>query len=294
VKNHLYGEGVREYSWAALTLTRHGLTVSSSAPECGQGILTVLQQIVSDAFPGVAVILAAPSTYMRYSGSSSASRQSWMSGSAVLGASRLLLARIAERLGVDSVSIEDGMVIANSVRHRLNEILGDTEISVDYEYEAPPTSRGIDPTGAGDVHVSWMFVAHKALVEVDTELGLCTVLGIATAQDVGRAINPREVRGQILGGIAQGLGLAFNESLDTTAGLSTNNSLTDYLVPTAADMPPVAIAMLEYPDPLSPLGIKGAGEPSSLSSTAAITAAVRNATGRDVERVPMRPWDLIS
>jgi CO/xanthine dehydrogenase Mo-binding subunit len=137
-----------------------------------------------------------------------------------------------------------------------------------------------------------MFVAHKALVEVDVELGLCTVLGIATAQDVGRAINPREVRGQILGGIAQGIGFAFNESLETRDGLSTNNSLTDYLVPTAADMPPVAIAMLEFPDPRSPLGIKGAGEPSSLSSTAAIAAAVRRATGQPVARVPMRPWDL--
>ena len=292
VKNHMYGEGVREYSWAALTLSRHGLTVSSSASECGQGIQTVLTQVVSDAFPGVAVTLAAPSTYMKYSGSSSASRQSWMSGSAVLGASRTLLARLSERLNAETVTIEDGHVVAAATHRSLDEVLGDDEIAVEYEYEAPPTSHGIEAFGTGDVHVSWMFVAHKALVEVDVELGLCTVLGIATAQDVGRAINPREVRGQILGGIAQGIGFAFNESLETHDGLSTNNSLTDYLVPTAADMPPVAIALLEYPDTQSPLGIKGAGEPSSLSSTAALAAAVRRATGQPVSRVPMRPWDL--
>jgi CO/xanthine dehydrogenase Mo-binding subunit len=292
VKNHMYGEGVREYSWASLTLNRGGLIVSSSASECGQGILTVLTQVAADAFPGVAVSLAAPSTYMKYSGSSSASRQSWMSGSAVLGATRLLRERLADRLGVDEVTIDDGVVVAGGTRHRLEDVLGADEITVEYEYEAPATHRGVEPTSTGDVHVSWMFVAHKALVDVDPELGLCTVVGLATAQDVGRAINPREVRGQILGGIAQGMGLALNESLETRDGVSLNNSLTDYLVPTAADMPPVAIAMLEYPDPLSPLGIKGAGEPSSLSSTAAIAAAVRRASGREIRRVPIRPWDV--
>jgi CO/xanthine dehydrogenase Mo-binding subunit len=292
VKNHMYGEGVREYSWAALTLHRGGLTVSSSASECGQGILTVLKQVATDAFPGIPVTLATPSTFMKYSGSSSASRQSWMSGSAVLGASRLLRKRLAERLGVDEVTIDDGIVVAGTARHTLDDLLGPDEITVEYEYEAPATFRGNESTGTGDVHVSWMFVAHKALVDVDCELGLCTVVGLATAQDVGRAINPREVRGQILGGIAQGIGLALNESLETRHGVSLNNSLTDYLVPTAADMPPVAIAMLEHADPRSPLGIKGAGEPSSLSSTAAIAAAVRRATGRDIQRVPIRPWDV--
>jgi CO/xanthine dehydrogenase Mo-binding subunit len=294
VKNHLYGEGIREYSWASLTLDRGGLSVSSSAAECGQGILAVLEQVARDAFPGVPVRLAAPSTFMKYSGSSSASRQSWMSGSAVAGASRQLLKQLAERLNVAAVTIDDGLIVTDSARLRLDELLGGDEIVVEYEYEAPPTRRGDDLTGTGDVHVSWMFVAHKALVEVDPELGLCTVVGIATAQDVGRAINPREVRGQILGGIAQGIGLALNESLDTVNGLSTNNSLTDYLVPTAADMPQVTIAMLEYPDPRSPLGIKGAGEPSSLSSTAAIAAAVRRACGREIRRVPIRPWDVVA
>jgi CO/xanthine dehydrogenase Mo-binding subunit/aerobic-type carbon monoxide dehydrogenase small subunit (CoxS/CutS family) len=291
VKNHLYGEGVREHSWASLSLNVHGITVSSSAPECGQGILSVLRQVVNDSFPGVPVSLEDPNTSMQYSGSSSASRQSWMSGSAVAGACRAMLNRLAERLDVESVTIHDGLIVTKSRTYRINEVVGHEKITVDFEYDAPPTQQGDPDNGTGDVHVSWMFVAHKALVSMDTELGLCTVLGIATAQDVGRAINPREVRGQILGGIAQGLGLSLNESLETVAGLSVNNSLTDYLVPTSADMPPVAIAMLEYPDPRSPLGIKGAGEPSSLSITAAIAAAVRKATGRTISRVPIRPWD---
>lgn len=291
VKNHLYGEGVREHSWASLTLNRNGITVSSAASECGQGILSVLRQVVYDSFPGVPVKIEEPNTFMQYSGSSSASRQSWMSGSAVAGACRAMLSRLADFLNVESVSINAGLIVANAKSFRIDEVVGYEEITVDFEYDAPPTQHGDPLNGTGDVHVSWMFVAHKALVSMDTELGLCTVLGIATAQDVGRAINPREVRGQILGGIAQGLGLSLNESLETVAGLSVNNSLTDYLVPTSADMPPVAIAMLEYPDPRSPLGIKGAGEPSSLSITAAIAAAVRNATGRTISRVPIRPWD---
>jgi CO/xanthine dehydrogenase Mo-binding subunit len=137
-----------------------------------------------------------------------------------------------------------------------------------------------------------MFVAHRASVEVDPELGLVRVAAIATAQDVGRIINATEVRGQILGGIAQGVGFAINEHLDTPNGLAVNNSLTDYLVLTAADMPIVKIDIVEQPDPRNPLGIKGVGEPSAISSTAAIANAIRRATGRVITRIPVRPSDI--
>jgi len=265
VKNHLYGEGVPETSWARLTRESDTIIVESSASECGQGIQGVLERIVQSEFPECGVRFAVPSTWMKYSGSSSASRQSWMSGSAVLGAARRL----------KSLPSTDGQ-----------------SVSAEYEYRAPATHRG-DPTyGTGDIHVSWMFVAHRAKVEVDSELGLVRVAAISTAQDVGRVINATEVRGQILGGIAQGVGFALNEHLDSPHGIATNNSLTDYLVPTAADMPHVEIDVMEQPDPRNPLGIKGVGEPSAVSSTAAIANAIRRAAGKPIARVPVRPSDI--
>jgi CO/xanthine dehydrogenase Mo-binding subunit len=265
VKNHLYGEGVPENSWARLTREGDTIIVESSASECGQGIQGVLDRIVRTEFPECDVRFAVPSTWMEYSGSSSASRQSWMSGSAVLGAARRL----------KSVDSKDG-----------------SATSAEFEYRAVATYRGDPTNGTGDIHVSWMFVAHRASVEVDPELGLVRVAAIATAQDVGRIINATEVRGQILGGIAQGVGFAINEHLDTPNGLAVNNSLTDYLVLTAADMPIVKIDIVEQPDPRNPLGIKGVGEPSAISSTAAIANAIRRATGRVITRIPVRPSDI--
>lgn len=265
VKNHLYGEGVPETSWAKLTREGNTIIVESSASECGQGIQGVLDRIVRAEFPECEVRFAVPSTWMQYSGSSSASRQSWMSGSAVLGAAKKLKSMPPS---------------------------GSQPMSAEFEYHAPATHRGDPTNGTGDIHVSYMFVAHRARVEVDNELGLVRVAAIATAQDVGRMINATEVRGQILGGIAQGVGFAINEHLDTPNGLATNNSLTDYLVPTAADMPLVVIDVLEQPDPRNPLGIKGVGEPSAVSSTAAIANAVRRATGKPITRVPVRPSDI--
>lgn len=265
VKNYLYGEGVRETSWAKLTLEGNIIVVESSASECGQGIQGLLKFIVQAEFPECDVRFAVPSTWMQYSGSSSASRQSLMSGSAVLGAARKLKL-------LSSASTEP--------------------LSAEFVYRAPATHRGDPTNGTGHIHVSYMFAAHRARVEVDIELGLIRVAAISTAQDVGRAINATEVRGQILGGIAQGVGFAINEHLDTPSGLATNNSLTDYLVPTAADMPLVIIDVLEQPDPRNPLGIKGVGEPSAVSSTAAIANGVRRATGKPITRVPVRPSDI--
>ena len=135
---------------------------------------------------------------------------------------------------------------------RWREALGDEVVESGGRYDAPATHPGDPTTGQGDVHVSWMVVAHRAVVDVDTELGLAKVVQVATAQDVGRAVNPREVRGQITGGISQGVGLALTEHLDAPGGLVANGSFTDYLIPTAADMPEVVADVLEPGDPAGP------------------------------------------
>jgi len=128
---------------------------------------------------------------------------------------------------------------------------------------------------------------------VDVELGLVRVVEVATAQDVGKVMNPQALEGQIEGGIAQGLGLALLEEIQVKEGKIQNASFTDYLIPTILDMPRVRMEVLELADPESPYGLKGVGEPPTIASTPAIVAALRNATGKELPRVPVRPEQIV-
>src|SRR5262249_23328324 len=130
------------------------------------------------------------------------------------------------------------------------------------------------------------------VVEVDVELGLTRVVWIGTVQDVGKALNPQAVEGQIEGGTAQGLGLAGMEGIQTRDGVIANAGFTAYLIPTALDVPPTASELVEDAEPDAPYGVKGVGEPPTVVSTAAIVAALRDATGLDLARVPVRPDDI--
>ena len=140
--------------------------------------------------------------------------------------------------------------------------------------------------------MQFAFAAHRAVVDVDVELGLVKVVALDCAQDVGRALNPGAVLGQIHGGSAQGLGLAVMEEIQVAEGLVRNPSFTDYLIPTILDMPPMQVDVLEQADPHAPYGLRGVGEPPTISSTPAIVAAIRAATGLDLTRVPVRPEHL--
>ena len=126
----------------------------------------------------------------------------------------------------------------------------------------------------------------RVVAEVDVDLGLTRVVWVGTAQDVGKALNPQAVHGQIEGGTAQGLGLALMEEIQTKDGLITNASFTDYLIPTALDMPQVVAELVEEPEPDAPYGVKGVGEPPTVVSTAAIVAALRDASGRELDARP--------
>jgi CO/xanthine dehydrogenase Mo-binding subunit len=172
---------------------------------------------------------------------------------------------------------------------------GGRAVDVERVYRHPRTTP-LDPeTGqvTGDrAHVALAVAAMRVVVEVDVELGLTRVVWIGTAQDVGAAVNPLAVEGQIEGGIAQGLGLALMEEIVTRDGQILNASFTDYLIPTALDVPPVEIELVEVPEPDAPYGVKGVGEPPTVVSTAAIVSALRDATGRPLRRVPVRPDDI--
>ena len=175
------------------------------------------------------------------------------------------------------------------------ERAGGGAVDVERIYRHPRTFP-LDPeTGQitdGQAHVALAVAAMKVVVEVDVDLGLTRVVWIGTAQDVGKAVNPLAVEGQIEGGTAQGLGLALMEELRTRVGHVLNASFTDYLLPTTLDMPPVEIDLIEEPEPDAPYGVKGVGEPPTVVSTAAIVSAMRAATGRPLTRVPVRPDDV--
>jgi CO/xanthine dehydrogenase Mo-binding subunit len=170
------------------------------------------------------------------------------------------------------------------------------EVDVERVYRHPRTFS-LDPetgqTTGERAHVAFAVSAMRVVVEVDVELGLSRVVWIGTAQDVGKAVNPLAVSGQIEGGTAQGLGLALMEEIQTRDGVIANASFTDYLIPTFLDMPEVVSELIEVPEPNAPFGVKGVGEPPTVVSTAAIVAAVRDATGRELPRVPVRPDDIV-
>ena len=141
-------------------------------------------------------------------------------------------------------------------------------------------------------HVALATCAMRVVVEVDVELGLTRVVWIGAAQDVGKALNPQGVTGQIEGGTAQGIGLALMEEIQVRDGRIVNASFTDYLLPTALDMPPVESVLIEDPQPDAPYGVKGVGEPPTVVSTAAVVAAMRDATGKPLRRAPVRPDEI--
>ncbi|KPC90011.1 carbon monoxide dehydrogenase, partial [Streptomyces sp. NRRL F-6602] len=139
--------------------------------------------------------------------------------------------------------------------------------------------------------MQYSFAAHRAVVEVDTELGLVKVVELACAQDVGKALNPLSVVGQIQGGSTQGLGVAVMEEIvvDPATAKVRNPSFTDYLIPTILDTPPMRIEVLERADPHSPYGVRGVGEPPTISATPAVVNAIRNATGLNLTHTPVSP-----
>jgi CO/xanthine dehydrogenase Mo-binding subunit len=270
-KNIGYSEGFDDSCAARVLLHDDGSAeIHCAAAEVGQGVADVILQTARTELGSGDVRLAPGSTAtVGSSGSASASRMTWMAAGAVREACR---AALEER-----------------------ERRGGGEVDVERVYRHPPTTP-LDPeTGqvTGErAHVAFACAAMKVVAEVDVDLGLVRVVWIGTAQDVGHAVNPLAVEGQIEGGTAQGLGLALMEEIQTRDGLITNASFTDYLIPTALDVPPIVSELVEDPEPDAPYGVKGVGEPPTVVSTAAIVAALRDATGLELARVPVRPDEI--
>ncbi|HEV2027482.1 MAG TPA: xanthine dehydrogenase subunit D [Candidatus Dormibacteraeota bacterium] len=307
-KNVGYSEGFNDYSTATVRLSVVGggprVEVHTAAAEVGQGLVTVQAQIAGTELGVTDVVVLNADTRVGSSGSSSASRQTYITGGAVKAACEAVRQRVLglaeSELGrqtgkTDGLRLEHDWVVSADGTEivSLTTLLGEEVIEETREFRARQTTR-LDPeTGQSNAHVQYAFAAHRAVVDVDTDLGLVKVVELATAQDVGRAINPQAVEGQLEGGAAQGLGLAVMEEIQVKDGVIRNASFTDYLLPTILDMPPVRMDILELGDPNSPYGIKGVGEPPTISSGPAIVAAIRAATGRPISRVPVRPHDIV-
>jgi CO/xanthine dehydrogenase Mo-binding subunit len=327
IKNVAFSEGFDDYATARVRLALVGgepaALVHTAAAEVGQGLVTVQAQIVRTELGVERVTIATADTAVGGAGSSSASRQTYMSGGAVRAACEEIRARLLARLaatraqpasaddpapdggtgstdgamsGGGAVLLRGGKVVSagGAVLADVADLLVDGPIDETAVYRHRPTSP-LDPvTGQGDAHVQYALAAHRATVDVDIDLGLVRVVEIATAQDVGRAINPQAVLGQIHGGTVQGLGLALMEEVVVVDGVVRNPSFTDYLIPTILDVPPMRVEVLELADPYAPYGLRGVGEPPAISSTPAVVAAIRAATGLALTRVPIRPEHLVT
>ncbi|GAA3119388.1 molybdopterin cofactor-binding domain-containing protein [Streptosporangium carneum] len=282
IKNICFSEGFDDYSTARVRAELLGgephVLVHTAAAEVGQGLVTIQEQIARTELGVDRVTVAQADTTVGSAGSSSASRQSYVTGGAVKAACEAVRARL-DALREGGLSLVEALELAGAVEETRR-------------YRHRPTFPMDPVTGQGDSHAQLALCVHRAVVDVDVELGLVKVVELAAVQDVGRVLNPLALEGQIHGGSAQGLGLALMEEIQVTGGRVLNPSFTDYLIPTILDMPPMRLTILENPDPHAPYGLRGAGEPSTLSSTPAVAAAVRAATGLPLTRVPIRPHDI--
>ncbi|GAA2007361.1 xanthine dehydrogenase subunit D [Nocardiopsis rhodophaea] len=309
LKNLCFSEGFDDYSTARVRMEVIGgepsVMVHTAAAEVGQGLVTVQGQIARTELGVERVTIHPADTQVGSAGSSSASRQSYMTGGAVKTACEAVRARIfdlvRERGLVSSdhplsgLSLVGGKVVSESdgVLVSLSDLLGGTVVEETREFHHRPTEM-LDPTqGQGASHTQFGMCVHRAVVDVDVELGLVKVVALDAVQDVGKIMHPQQLAGQIQGGATQGLGLALMEEIQVSDSEIRNPSFTDYLIPTILDTPPMRIDVLEHPDPHAPYGLRGAGEPPTLSSTPAIIAAVRDATGRPLTHAPVRPEDIV-
>ncbi|MEE8330861.1 MAG: molybdopterin cofactor-binding domain-containing protein [Acidimicrobiia bacterium] len=292
LKNLMFSEGFDDSTEVRMILNPAGAEIHAASVECGQGMINAMQQVgrtvlglshVAWVFDDTSLIGSA--------GSTSASRQTPMTGGAVYAACVGLRDKVLEQWDGDDLS-DDGVHKDGELVATLDQVCADGPVEFLATYRHPPTSPP-DENFHGDVHVDFGIAGHRAVVDVDEELGLVRVISVDTVQDVGKVLNPTSVVGQMEGGTMQGVGLAVMEEIVLRDGKMLNANFTDYLLPTFLDAPTVDMVLLEEEGGFGPFGAKGIAESPTISSTPAIVAAIRNATGKPLTRVPVRPEDIV-
>jgi CO/xanthine dehydrogenase Mo-binding subunit/aerobic-type carbon monoxide dehydrogenase small subunit (CoxS/CutS family) len=268
----------------------------NGAVDIGQGSSTVLPQICADAL-GLPLHLfdqvIGDTDLTADAGKTSASRQTFVSGNAARLAGEQLRARLLTLLDAPAHAMLalEGMQLsahAEGLERRLElstlAVDANGDVCTGEGYFDPPTVP-LDEDGQGSPYATYAFAAQIAEVEVDLDLGTVRVVEMHAAHDVGRAINPAQVEGQIEGGIAQGIGMTLMEEYH----VGRTDNLHDYLIPTAGDVPPVQCYLIEDAEPLGPFGAKGVGEPALIATAPAILSAIRHATGARIAHLPATP-----
>ena len=278
------------------------LVVRCGCPDVGGGQASSLCQIAAEVL-GVSLsrisVHVSDSALTPLAGTTTASRQLYMSGNAVLKTARELRAQLlgvaATMLGanVDAIDMEeDGVVTPDGRALPMSDVLREcaragvprSHLGV---YHAPAGEPVDLAKGSGKVFPDYTFGAHAAEVEVDTETGVVRVLRYAAAHDVGRAINPQSVEGQIEGGVVQGLGYGLMEEVVLEDGINLTTSFSTYLIPTAVDVPDVRALVVESGEGLGPFNARGIGEPPIGPPAAALANAIEDATGVRITRLPI-------
>jgi CO/xanthine dehydrogenase Mo-binding subunit/aerobic-type carbon monoxide dehydrogenase small subunit (CoxS/CutS family) len=272
------------------------IALHQGAVDIGQGSNTIVAQICADAI-GAPIsqldLVSGDTAITPDCGKTSASRQTLVTGKAAYLAGRRLRSEILKLAGAcDCATIQfgDGSVVVTDKEKKYP--LAQQDLPLDSQgyvitSEAtfdPPTSP-LDENGQGIPYAVFGFGAHMAEVEVDMDLGTVRVLKVTAAHDVGRAINPTLIEGQIEGGVAQGLGMALMEEFFPGKG----ENLHDYLIPSAGDVPPVESILIEDASPIGPFGAKGIGEQAVIPTAPAILNAIHDATGVRMKNTPATP-----
>ncbi len=285
-------------------------TVLSGTVETGQGSLTVLAQIAAEELgiaPGDVTMVTADTDSTPVDTGPIASRTTYISGNAIrLAASRakeILFDAAAQELGVrpDQLEAKDRRIQVKGFPQKYLTI-GDVAFRSQIRLGVPalgsasfnPPTVPMDPeTGQGKPFSTYVYATQIAEVEVDTETGQVDVLRVVAAHDCGTAINPMLVEGQVQGGVAMGLGFALSEEMVFEEGVQANPGLTDYLLPTMSDMPPVDVVIVDNYDPTGPFGAKGVGEPTLVPTAAAVLNAIYDAVGVRIYSLPATPEKVL-
>jgi aldehyde oxidoreductase len=284
-------------STVRIGLKRDGrIALHQGAVDIGQGSNTIVTQICADTL-GAPIerfdLLSGDTAITPDCGKTSASRQTFVTGRAAQMASeqlRLGILRLAGACRCATLQFDESGVTVNeggkSLRIALENLpLDEHGYVITSEATFDPPTSPLDENGQGNPYAVYGFGAHMAEIEVDTELGTVRVVRVTAAHDVGRAINPTLIEGQIEGGVAQGLGMALMEEFFPGKG----ENLHDYLIPSAGDIPPVESILIEDPSPIGPFGAKGIGEQAVIPTAPAILNALHDAIGIRVRKIPATP-----
>jgi len=272
------------------------IALHQGAVDIGQGSATVVTQICADAL-GCSVdrfdLLSGDTFITPDCGKTSASRQTLVSGKAAYMAGQALrreILKIAEACECAKICFENGYIDVQDQNEHRRIALASLPVDehgyvLTAEATFDPPTKALDENGQGIPYAVYGFGAHLAEIQVDTELGTIKVLRVTAAHDVGRAINPTLIEGQIEGGVAQGIGMALMEEFFPGRG----ENLHDYLIPSAGDIPPVESILIEDPSSIGPYGAKGIGEQAVIPTAPAILNALHDAVGIRVPKIPATP-----